>query len=357
MRGAGTRTREIEAEQQIQKLCYQCDEYANHLFVKDTECPYTHAEGPALRLDPRAARGRQVDHLGTPELPAVRLRPEGRSRDGFGVDWPLDYAELAPYYDARRALQSASAARPRASPSCLTARSCRRCRCRAESSWRARSSRTSSGRTLTIGRCRHPHGTPNGRPACHYCGPCNRGCSTGSYYSSPASSLPAAAATGRLTLIPNAVVSHVELGRHRPLQEHRVHRPHHPRAARGVREVVVLCASTLESTRIMLNSTSDRHPRGLSNGSGALGHYLMDHIMGGGARGRCRMGKKFVDDRRAGRTASTSPLPQHRGQAPRLPAGLRLPGRASMEKWGHAFALPGFGAASSSRCATTARGT
>src|SRR6185295_15863346 len=67
------------------------------------------------------------------------------------------------------------------------------------------------GRTLTIGRCAVLTAPLNGRPACHYCGPCNRGCTTGSYYSSPASTLPAAEKTGRMTLIPNAVVSHIEL--------------------------------------------------------------------------------------------------------------------------------------------------
>src|SRR5262249_23457669 len=118
-----------------------------------------------------------------------------------------------------------------------------------------------------------------GRAACHYCGHCDRGCTTHSYYSSPGSTLPAAAKTGRMTLRPNAVVREILID------------PNSGKA-RGVRvvdnvtkrddeeygKVIVLCASSLESTRILFNSKSGAHPNGLGNSSGALGHYLMDHM-------------------------------------------------------------------------------
>src|SRR6185436_19265764 len=124
-------------------------------------------------------------------------------------------------------------------------------------------------RVLTIGRCAiltRPH---NGRAACHYCGPCERGCSTHSYFSSNGSTLPAAAATGRMTLRPNSVVAEV------------LYDPQTSRA-RGVRvidavtmqdveynaRVVFLCASTIESVRLLLNSKSSTFPEGLGNSSG-----------------------------------------------------------------------------------------
>ena len=99
LRGAQQPPRAAREEQKVQKLCYQCDEFAHHLFVKDTELPYTTAEGkPFAWIRGRHVGGksimwaRQSYRLSDYDLKAA-------SRDGFGVDWPLDYAELAPYYD------------------------------------------------------------------------------------------------------------------------------------------------------------------------------------------------------------------------------------------------------------------
>jgi len=133
---------------------------------------------------------------------------------------------------------------------------------------------------ITMGRCAVLTRDHNGRAACHYCGPCERGCTTGSYFSSQSSTLPAARATGRLTLLPNQVVDRLE----------------HDASGRRIRSVKTvdtvtgerreytaklffLCASALGSTQIMLNSASELHPNGLANQSGALGKYLMDHMM------------------------------------------------------------------------------
>ena len=276
--------RERREQQPVQSRCYQCDEYANHLFIDDTEHPYT---TPAdRRFD--WIRGR---HVGGKSImwarQSYRLSDydfKAASRDGFGEDWPLSYEELAPYYDQVErfiGISGQAEGLPQLPdsrflpPMALT--------CGEEILKKAIADRF--GRTLTIGRAAVLTQALNGRPACHYCGPCGRGCRTGSYYSSPHSTLPAAAATGRLTLIPDAVVSHVttdEEGRCTGVYYvDRLTRNHREVAGR----IVVLCASTLESTRIMLNSTSDRHPSGIANSSGVLGHYLMDHVMGGGAGG------------------------------------------------------------------------
>lgn len=344
LRGRREATREIQAEQPIQSLTYQCDEYANHLFVKDTENPYTtpkdrpfawirgrHVGGKSIMW------GRQSYRLSDYDLKAA-------SRDGFGVDWPLDYAELAPWYDRveRFIGISGRAEGVKQLPDSVflppMPLNCGELMAR-------RTLKEKFGRTLTIGRAAVLTAPLQNRPACHYCGPCGRGCTTGSYYSSPSSSLPAAEATGRLTLIPNAVVSHIVLddsGRCRGVN-------YVDRITRAQREVfaktVVLCASTLESTRIMLNSRSERHPNGLGNGSGVLGRYLMDHIMGGGARGRLPVGKKYVDDR--ARRPNGIYVPRFRNIDDAHPDFLRgygFQGGASLEKWGHAFAMAGFGA-------------
>ena len=326
-RGRRLGTRERQARQPVQSLCYQCDEYTNHLFVDDTENPYTTpADRPFHWIRGRHVGGRSIMWA----RQTYRLSDydfKAASRDGFGADWPLDYETIAPYYEyVERFIGVSGQAEglpqlPDGAflpPMNLT--------CGEELLKKA--IRDKFGRTLTIGRCAILTQDLNGRPKCHYCGPCSRGCVTGSYYSSPSSSLPAAEATGRLTLIPNAVVSHIEVdgaGKCRSVYYvDRITRQH--RELFGC--VVVLCASTLESTRIMLNSTSDRHPNGLANSSGVLGHYLMDHVTGGGASGVLPVLKGIPDTR--GNRPNGIYIPRFRnirGSQPEFPSRLRLPGR------------------------------
>jgi len=141
-------------------------------------------------------------------------------------------------------------------------------------------------RRVTIGRVAILTQSLNGRLACHYCGPCERGCSTGSYFSSQSSTLPAARATGRLTIVPNAIVHSLiyDAERNRVTGVRVVDTTtHETREYYG--RLVFLCASTLNTTRVLLNSKSARFPDGLANSSGVLGHYLMDHHFQAGANG------------------------------------------------------------------------
>ena len=335
----------VRAEQPIQKQCYQCDEYTHHLFIKDTEHPYTtpvdrpfswirgrHVGGKSVTW------GRQTYRLSDYDLKAA-------SRDGFDADWPLDYAELAPYYDRVEAFVGVSGQAeglPQLPDGTFLPPMALTC----GEQMLKKAVREKFGRTLTIGRCAILTQALQGRPACHYCGPCSRGCSTRSYYSSPNSTLPAAEATGRLTLISNAVVSHIEVdeaGKCRSVS-------YVDRLSRAQREVfakvVVLCASTLESTRIMLNSRSARSPNGIANSSGALGRYLMDHIMGAGAYGTLPVLKGKPD------TRATRPngiyIARFRNIADKHPGFLRgyaFQGQANEQRWGHALTTPGFGEA------------
>jgi choline dehydrogenase-like flavoprotein len=138
------------------------------------------------------------------------------------------------------------------------------------------------GRVLTIGRVAVLTRDHNGRAACHYCGPCEQGCITHSYYHSPWVTLAAAEKTGRCSVVTDAVVSHVVRDGKSGLAAGVGYIDRVTRQPREVRaKVVVLCASTLESTRILLNS----EPGGMANSSGVLGHYVMDHIYQGGASG------------------------------------------------------------------------
>jgi choline dehydrogenase-like flavoprotein len=140
---------------------------------------------------------------------------------------------------------------------------------------------------LTIGRVANLTQPHNGRGSCQYRNRCMRGCPYGAYFSSNASTLPAAYATGNLTLRPFSIVQELIYDADRS-------------RASGVRvvdaethevidfhaKIIFCCASTVASTAILLKSTSDRFPQGLGNDSGELGHNLMDHHFVVGATGR-----------------------------------------------------------------------
>lgn len=139
------------------------------------------------------------------------------------------------------------------------------------------------GHTVTIGRTAILTKNHNGRAACHYCGPCERGCRTYSYFSSPFTTVKDALKTGRCTLVPNAIVAHVNLekGENRASGVTFVDGvTHRSKEVKG--KTVILCAQALESTRILLNSTTREGTAGLGNSSGLLGRGLMDHATGAG---------------------------------------------------------------------------
>ena len=199
-------------------------------------------------------------------------------------------------------------------------------------------------RVMTIGRAAvitQPH---NGRLACHYCGSCQRGCITHSYFNSIGSTLPAARRTGRLTLRPHSVVAEV------------LHDPIRGRA-RGVRvidaltsqeleytgRIIFLCASAIESVRLLLNSRSTRFPNGLANSSGTLGHYVMDHHYGSGASGTM---PGFADKRTVGHRPNGIYIARFRNVKHRHPDFLRgygMQGGSSRAGWGRGTESQGYG--------------
>jgi choline dehydrogenase-like flavoprotein len=149
-------------------------------------------------------------------------------------------------------------------------------------------------RRVIIGRVAMLTKAHNGRAACHYCGHCERGCDTHSYFSSPGSTLPAAAKTGRFTLRPNSVASHLIIDNNSGQAKGVAFIDQNTKKAHEVfAKVVVLCASTLESTRLLLNSHTRQHPEGYGNSSGTLGRYLMDHTYGVGMGGTIPKAAEF----------------------------------------------------------------
>lgn len=269
----------------IQRQCYACMEYNYEWFVNDLENPYsTPADKPFSWQRCRVVGGRSLV-WGRHSYRFSDVDFKAASRDGYGDDWPISYADLAPYYDiVERYVGISGAAEnnpmlPDGDFLPPMEMSCGETRLR-------ESSLAKFGRTVTIGRVAVLTQMHNNRLPCHYCGPCERGCMTFSYFSSPFTTVKDAVSSGNCTLITNAVVSHVDMD---PSGNRANGVTYVDRLTRETKEVrgrsVILCAQALESTRILLNSSTRDHPNGLANSSGALGHYLMDHAMGGGASG------------------------------------------------------------------------
>jgi choline dehydrogenase-like flavoprotein len=276
---------EVMRTRPVQRQCYACMDYNYEWFVNDLENPYsTPADRPYTWQRLRVLGGRSLV-WGRHSYRLSDVDFKAASRDGYDVDWPFSYADLAPFYDIVEKYVGISGAAeknemlPDGQFLPAMKMSCGEVRLRG-------SLQKNFGRTLTIGRVAivtQPH---NGRAACHYCGPCERGCMTYSYFSSPFTTVKDALKTGNCTLITDAIVSHVDMdmNANKARGVTFIHRT--TKESKQVRaKTVVLCAQALESTRILLNSSTRDYSNGLGNSSGLLGHNLMDHVVGGGASG------------------------------------------------------------------------
>jgi len=349
-RGFGDRS-DMERTQPIQSKCYACDEYGRQFFVNDLENPYTTpSDKPFYWIRSRQVGGRSIP-WGRQTYRLSNYDFKAATHDGYGDDWPISYEDLAPYYDKVEEFIGISGSYENLPqlpdsrflpPMSLT--------CGEMVLKKAVDRLGDSHRRVIIGRCailtKPIHqGTPDARSACHWCGHCDRGCTTKSYFSSPASTLPAATRTGRMTLITHAVVSNIVVDS----KNGKAKGVHYVDAVtRNHREVfgkvVMLCAGTLESTRIMLNSTSSIYPNGIANSSDVLGHYLMDHVGGGGASGSLPVldSKHLEQDGRANGIyiARFRNLTTRQGQFIR---GYGFQGGAGQSLWAHAKGIAGFG--------------
>jgi choline dehydrogenase-like flavoprotein len=331
-------------DQPVQRLCYACDEFSHQFFVNDHENPYTFPpDRPFLWI-----RGRQVGGKtfcwARESYRYSDYEFKAAGRDGYGDDWPITYQDLEPYYDQVESFIGVSGSReglqqmpdgkflPPMNLSC-GGRLAREVIGR-RFGWVVMPDRVAN---LTV--------EHRGRPACHYCDECQRGCYTASYFNSPSVTLPAAARTGRLTLVSDAVVSHVVMSRQGKVEGvYYVDRiTHGHREARA--KIVVLAASALESTRILLNSRSSRFPTGLGNSSEQLGHYLMDHFTLEGAGGFLLQFKSSQREPRG--TPCGFLIAKYVNTGKNLNKnflrGYRFDGDGSQELYGHAFGLTGFG--------------
>jgi choline dehydrogenase-like flavoprotein len=251
-----SRARAVLGGQHIQARCMSFSPLTRHLFINDRENPYATPHGKPFNW----YRGRQVGgrlHLwGRNALRISDHELKPALEDGFGDSWPIAYADLAPWYarvEKFLGVCGSPAGIPSIpdgiyeSPHAITGAE-RRLLETLKTKW--------PGRPATTARIvkHNPQRVP----------------------------LPILAAleTGRLTLRSDAVVSHVSVDANTGLARGVVFVDRNTKKEHEVlARTVVLCASTIESLRILLNSASPQHPQGLGNSSGRLGHYLTDHVM------------------------------------------------------------------------------
>jgi choline dehydrogenase-like flavoprotein len=271
-----------------QRTGYAVTEYSKHFFVKDDENPYTetqrydwirgyHVGGRSITWGRQCYRHSDLDF-------------EANAKQGIGADWPIRYADLAPWYDQVERFIGVSGRaeglphlpdgvfQPPMEFNCV------------ETAFKTKSEGKFPERRVTIGRAAHltkptEEQLALGRGQCQNRNLCVRGCPFGAYFSSNSATLVAAERTGNLTIRPNSIVTSL------------VHDDKAGKAT-GVKvldaatgqemefhaDVVFLCASTFNSTWILMNSTSRRFPSGFGNESDQLGRNIMDHHLGVGAQ-------------------------------------------------------------------------
>ena len=318
------------------------DAYTRDWLIRDADSPYVEelpydwiqpdvVGGKALMWSRRCWRWGPHDFLANLE-------------DGHGTDWPIRYEDLAPWYDLVERTIGVSGSLeglPQLpdgifqKPMEMNA---------AEKVFRDATAMHFPDRNVIIGRVAVLTEPLGDRAPCHYCGPCERGCSTGSYYCTQSVALPAARKTGNLTLLSRKLVESVR---------------HENGRATGVRvidmqtgnveeftaRVVFMCASAPATVRVLLNSKSAEFPDGVANSSGVLGHYMLNHNSRLGASG-------YLDSLRDRYYQGNRPngfyVPRFRNldeksRHPDFVRGYSYSGRGRREGWQRGSSMPGFG--------------
>jgi choline dehydrogenase-like flavoprotein len=351
-RGLGDR-RLIAARQPVQRHSTSFDELSHVFWTDDVDNPYsTPADKPFDWLRARQVGGKSII-WGRQVYRWSDLDFTANARDGIGVDWPIRYADIAPWYDYVEKFIGVSGEAlglPHLPDSVFLPPMEMNV---AERAVRDRiHAHFGNARRMTIGRVAILTKPLHGRAPCHYCGPCQRGCITRSYFSSLNATLPAATATGRMTLRPYSIAHTVEydpkLGRVTGVRviDARTKVEYEYKA-----KVVFLCASALESVRILLNSKSSSFPNGLANGSGALGLGIMDHIKWGGASGVLPgwEDRQTIGNRPNGILVTRFRDLDAKTRHPDFIRGYQFQGGAGRQGWQSRMTEPGIGASFKSR--------
>jgi len=305
----GRRTQEMINEYPVLKRDYPLNETNLDYWVNDKESPYTeikrfdwfrgyHVGGRSLMWGRQSYRWSDHDF-------------DANARDGHGVDWPVRYKEVAPWYDYAEKFAGISGNRdgldilpdghfmPPMDMTCV------------EKDFSTRIKDQFKGtRHVIIGRTANITEPLEGRTNCQFRNKCWLGCPFGAYFSTQSSTLPAAMKTGNLTVRPWAIVTKILYDKDK-------------KRATGVEvldgetnktytyyaKIIFLNASTLNSAWVLMNSATDVWPDGLGSSSGELGHNIMDHHLGVGASGTV---EGYDDKYYFGRRANGIYIPQFR---------------------------------------------
>ncbi len=340
----GGRTQQMIQDYPVLKRDYPLNETNLDFWCVDKDHPYVetkrfdwfrgyHVGGRSLMWGRQSYRWSDLDF-------------EANGKDGVGVDWPVRYKEIAPWYDYVEKFAGISGNRdgldvlpdgqflPPMDLTCV------------EKDVAARLQKEFKGeRHLIIGRTANitvPHG---GRPGCQFRNKCWLGCPFGGYFSTQSSTLPAAMATGNLTLRPFSIVTEIKYDKDK-------------KRATGVivldaetnktieysAKIIFVNASTLNSTWLLMNSATDVWEGGLGSSSDALGKNLMDHHLGIGAGG---LVEGYEDQYTFGRRANGFYIPRFRnvGNDKRdYLRGFGYQGGGSRQGWQHDVAEFSIGA-------------
>jgi choline dehydrogenase-like flavoprotein len=342
-RGVG-RTQEMIKDYPVLKRDYPLNEANVDYWVNEKESPYVevkpfdwfrgyHVGGRSLMW------GRQSYRLSDLDF-------EANAKDGIAVDWPIRYKEVAPWYSYAEKFAGISGTKdglpqvpdgeymPPMEMNCV------------EKDVAARvKEHYKNVRTMIIGRTANITVPHNGRTNCQYRNKCSLGCPYGGYFSTQSATLPAAVATGNLTLRPFSIVTQILYDKDK-------------KKAKGVQivdaesnktydfysKIVFVCASAMNSTWVLMNSATDVWPDGLGSSSGELGHNLIDHHFRAGASGRA---EGYDDKYYFGRRANGIYVPRYRnydGEKRDYIRGFGYQGGASRSGWSREVAELSIGA-------------
>lgn len=328
---------------------YTIRQSTKHWFVNDLENPYTEKEGKRFdwmrgyHVGGRSIMwGRQSYRWGDFDF-------EANAREGVAIDWPVRYKEIEPWYDYVESFAGISG-QAEGLPHLPDSKFLPPMDLNCVEKELKKSMQDKFGRLLTIGRVAHitsplSHSNSPQRGQCQYRNLCSRGCPYGAYFSSPAATLPAAAKTGNMTLRPNSIAYELIYDEAKGKATGvKVQDAETGEQLEFYAKVIFLCASTMGSTYIMLNSISKRFPNGFGNDSGELGRNIMDHHLGVGASGEW---EGFEDQYYFGRRANGIYIPRFRNMGKEKRDYLRgfgYQGGASRQGWQRLVAEMSIGA-------------
>ena len=343
-------TKEIEADYPIQKNVYAFKSYTKQFWVKDNDHPYEVAEDKDFVWYRGYQEGGRSIMWGRQSYRMSEIDFQANGRDGHGVDWPVRYDDIAPWYDYVERFAGISGSQEGLEilpdgvfqpPHDLTC---------AEVDFRDKIESAFPGRRVIPGRVANlteptQEQMDLGRGRCQARNHCYQGCSFGAYFSSNSATLPAARRTGNMTFIPDRAVHKVIMddatGRATGVETVDTNTGE---ASRITARVVFLNASTIGTTMILLNSATAAAPNGLANSSGQLGRNLMDHHTG--AHGNGRMPGN-LDKYMFGRRPNGFYIPRfrnHTEEAEGFVRGFGYQGGAGRAGWQGAMGRQGVGA-------------